>query len=114
MAAAQCRRCRASRPFTLVRIAFTDRVAAMMVMELRRQSPTLMRFAGRPWIATVAALVLLLAAPAPLHAEEAAARIDLTRHPVGYLALLIFFVAYGFVTVEEVIQMRKSKPVMLA
>jgi len=40
--------------------------------------------------------------------------IDLTQHPVGYLALLIFFVAYGFVAVEKAIQMRKSKPVMLA
>ena len=39
---------------------------------------------------------------------------DLTQHPVGYLALLIFFVAYEFVAVEEVIQLRKSKPVMLA
>ena len=45
---------------------------------------------------------------------EAAARIDLTQHPVGYLALLIFFVAYGFVAVEKAIQLRKSKPVMLA
>src|SRR5690606_13471118 len=35
-------------------------------------------------------------------------------HPVGYLALLIFFVAYGFVTVENAIHLRKSKPVMLA
>ena len=62
----------------------------------------------------VSVFVLLLSAPAPLHAQEAAARIDLTQHPVGYLALLIFFVAYGFVAVEEVIQLRKSKPVMLA
>ena len=62
----------------------------------------------------VSVFVLLLSAPASLHAQEAAARIDLTQHPVGYLALLIFFVAYGFVAVEEVIQLRKSKPVMLA
>jgi len=48
------------------------------------------------------------------HAQEAVSPIDLTRHPVGYLALLIFFVAYGFVAVEKVIQLRKSKPVMLA
>ncbi len=45
---------------------------------------------------------------------EAVPPIDLTRHPVGYLALLIFFIAYGFVAVEKVIQLRKSKPVMLA
>jgi Na+/H+ antiporter NhaD/arsenite permease-like protein len=62
----------------------------------------------------VSALALLLSAAASLHAQESAARIDLTQHPIGYLALLIFFVAYGFVAVEEVIQLRKSKPVMLA
>ncbi len=61
---------------------------------------------------TIAALTIV---PSVLHAaEESAARIDLTRHPVGFLALLIFFVAYGFVAVEEVIQLRKSKPVVMA
>ena len=50
----------------------------------------------------------------PAYADETVARIDLTRHPVGYLALLIFFVAYGLVAIEKAIQLRKSKPVMLA
>jgi Na+/H+ antiporter NhaD/arsenite permease-like protein len=59
-------------------------------------------------------VALLTIAPSSLHAAEVAKSIDLTRHPVGYLMLLIFFVAYGFVAVEEVIQLRKSKPVMLA
>jgi Na+/H+ antiporter NhaD/arsenite permease-like protein len=71
-----------------------------------------MRFAGWRWMA--AGLALLLSAPAPLHAAEVVAPLDLTRHPVGYLALMIFFVAYGFVAVEKAIQMHKSKPVMLA
>ena len=67
------------------------------------------------WMWFLAAFVLLLPLfIAPVHAEEIASRIDLTRHPVGFLALLIFFVAYGFVAVEKAIQMRKSKPVMLA
>jgi Na+/H+ antiporter NhaD/arsenite permease-like protein len=70
------------------------------------------RIGGRLWL--LAALVLLPLLAAPAHAQEMAARIDLTRHPVGYLALLIFFVAYGFVAVEKAIQLRKSKPVMLA
>ena len=56
---------------------------------------------------------LLLAAPAQA-AEDPTARLDLTQHPVGYLALLIFFIAYGFVVIEKAIQLRKSKPVMLA
>jgi hypothetical protein len=86
----------------------------MMAFDFRRQGLTMERFAGRPWMLAVPAFALLLSAPAPLHAEQAAARMDLTQHPVGYLALLIFFVAYGFVAVEEAIQLRKSKPVMLA
>lgn len=67
---------------------------------------------GRLCFALVVALLAIT--PSSLHAQETASRIDLTHHPVGYLALLIFFVAYGFVAVEEVIQLRKSKPVMLA
>lgn len=50
----------------------------------------------------------------PAYAQDTASHIDLTRHPIGYLALAIFFVAYGFVAVENAIHMRKSKPVMLA
>src|SRR5690606_23529812 len=59
-------------------------------------------------------LVLVPLQIVPAHAQEAAPLIDLTRHPVGFLALLIFFVAYAFVAVEKAIQLRKSKPVMLA
>jgi len=71
-------------------------------------------FSGRLWLRALV-LTLLAIAPSPLHALEASApRIDLTNHPVGYLTLLIFFVAYGFVAVEKVIQLHKSKPVMLA
>lgn len=62
----------------------------------------------------MAAFILFPVSITPAAAQEAASLIDLTRHPVGYLALLIFFVAYGFVAVEKAIHMRKSKPVMLA
>jgi Na+/H+ antiporter NhaD/arsenite permease-like protein len=72
-----------------------------------------MKRAGRrSWL--LAAFVLLLLRAVPVHAEGSVPHIDLTQHPVGYLALLIFFVAYGFVAVEKAIQLRKSKPVMLA
>ncbi len=67
---------------------------------------------GQLKLLTASASLTLLAAPA--HALETAPHIDLTRHPIGYLALLIFFIAYGFVVVEKAIQLRKSKPVMLA
>ncbi len=42
------------------------------------------------------------------------ASLHLTQSWYGYLALAIFFVAYGFVIFEETTQMRKSKPVLLA
>ena len=60
----------------------------------------------------VCALLPLVAIPPP--AQAATSTLDLTQHPVGSLALLIFFIAYGFVTVEKAIHLRKSKPVMLA
>jgi len=67
-----------------------------------------MKHFGRLWLPVVPVLF------SPVQAQAAAAPLDLTNHPAGYVALAIFFVAYGFVAVEEVIQLRKSKPVMLA
>lgn len=66
------------------------------------------------WFLFLAAPIMLALPAAPAHAAEIAARIDLTAHAVGYLALLIFFAAYGFVVIEKAIQLHKSKPVMLA
>ncbi len=40
--------------------------------------------------------------------------IDLTDHAVGYIALLLFVIAYGVVMAEEFTHLRKSKPVILA
>ncbi|BCU07775.1 sodium:proton antiporter NhaD [Allochromatium tepidum] len=40
--------------------------------------------------------------------------IDLTDHTVGYLALLIFGIAYALVMAEEFLHLRKSKPVIIA
>ena len=44
-------------------------------------------------------------------AEE---HLNLTAHPAGLLALVVFAVAYLLVVVEETIHLRKSKPVLLA
>jgi Na+/H+ antiporter NhaD/arsenite permease-like protein len=68
----------------------------------------------RGWLLLLAVCVMLPLLVGPAHAEDVARHIDLTRHPVGYLMLLIFFTAYAFVAVEKAIHMRKSKPVMLA
>lgn len=40
--------------------------------------------------------------------------VDLTGHWVGFFALFVFFSAYLLVVLEEVIELRKSKPMMLA
>lgn len=40
--------------------------------------------------------------------------IDLTQHAVGYMALVVFAIAYMFVILEEQMQLKKSKPVLLA
>jgi NhaD family Na+/H+ antiporter len=40
--------------------------------------------------------------------------LDLTKHLGGYIAIIVFVVAYLFVMAEEVTHMRKSKPVMFA
>ncbi len=56
----------------------------------------------------------LLAPSMALASAAAGDRIDLTGHPVGYLALGLFVLAFVFVMAEEYTHMRKSKPVMLA
>lgn len=40
--------------------------------------------------------------------------LDLTQHPVGYAALVIFVLAYVIVILEEQLHLRKSKPVIVA
>ena len=41
-------------------------------------------------------------------------QLDLTNHLVGFTALVVFILAYGFVMAEEFTHLRKSKPVLLA
>ena len=58
---------------------------------------------------------LLMAAPVYAGGGETQASIpDLTRHWAGYAVLLTFIVAYIVVILEEHIEMRKSKPVIVA
>lgn len=62
-------------------------------------------------------ILLLLGAAETVFAASSGAvmeTLDLTSHWAGYIALLVFVIAYGFVMLEEVTHMRKSKPVLLA
>jgi NhaD family Na+/H+ antiporter len=60
-------------------------------------------------------LAALAMAPGCAFAGVAQAdNVGFTRHPVGYLAVAIFTVAYIFVMFEEKLHLRKCKPVLLA
>lgn len=59
--------------------------------------------------------LILLALPAPvLAAVGGSGWIDLTGHAIDLFAISIFALAYVAVMTEEVTQLRKSKPVLLA
>ncbi|WP_231886682.1 hypothetical protein [Methylomonas methanica] len=52
--------------------------------------------------------------PTPVSAEASSPALDLSGHWVGYLCVGLFAVAYLLVVLEEVLELRKSKPMMLA
>ena len=62
----------------------------------------------------VVAGVCALASPALALASDTALHPDLSGHPVGLIALLVFVLAYLAVMGEEFLHLRKSKPVVLA
>lgn len=64
-------------------------------------------------IRSIFLLSLLFCLP-DLAVAETAGVINLTRHWVGFVALGLFVFAYVFVVLEEVTDLRKSKPMMLA
>ena len=58
-------------------------------------------------------LILLGLFPSLAVASSSTQNLDLTSHWAGYLALILFVIAYIFVMVEEFTHFRKSKPVIL-
>ncbi|MGX2042095.1 sodium:proton antiporter NhaD [Methylocaldum sp. MU1018] len=58
----------------------------------------------------LAAVLPLTALAAPMDGQV----LDLTGHFVGYLSIAAFVLAYLFVVLEEVTELKKSKPMMLA
>jgi len=60
-------------------------------------------------------MALIGAFPAAVSASVSGGeQLDLTNHLVGFTALVVFILAYGFMMTEEFTQLRKSKPVLLA
>jgi len=62
----------------------------------------------------VLVVMSLLTGPVAAESLAAAKPLDLTLHWVGFFALGVFLLAYLVVVLEEVIELRKSKPMMLA
>lgn len=60
------------------------------------------------------AFMALLSSQAQAAGQETPQILDLTTSAYGYLALLIFLLAYVFVVMEERLALRKSKPVIVA
>lgn len=58
--------------------------------------------------------VLFFLLPEASMASSSPQTLDLTEHTIGYIAIIIFVVAYLAVMAEEFTQLRKSKPVMIA
>lgn len=56
---------------------------------------------------------LLASLPVLAEGKDAAANFHLVSHPIGWIALLLFVLAYVAVILEERIHIAKSKPVML-
>lgn len=63
------------------------------------------------FISLFATLLLSFATTA---ADETSSKLNLTQHWVGYTAIAIFILAYTLVILEEKLNLRKSKPVLLA
>ncbi|MDH5229752.1 MAG: sodium:proton antiporter NhaD [Gammaproteobacteria bacterium] len=65
-------------------------------------------------IATFFTLLLLPISALASGGGDATNHLDLTKHIVGYAALVVFAIAYTAVMLEEFTHLRKSKPVLLA
>jgi len=67
-----------------------------------------------PSVRSLLPLSLIGMLPGIALASPATGAVDLTGHPVGITALIVFVIAYGLVMSEEFTHLRKSKPVLLA
>ncbi len=66
-----------------------------------------------PMLKLLIAIFLCLQAGLVFAADETAAPLNLTTHPLAIINVFIFIIAYILVMLEEYTRMRKSKPVLL-
>jgi Na+/H+ antiporter NhaD/arsenite permease-like protein len=67
-----------------------------------------------PKLKVLLAFLLAVSPLTVLAAPEKGQALDLSRHSIGYLAIAAFVTAYIFVVLEEITELKKSKPMMLA
>lgn len=67
-----------------------------------------------PYPQYLALLLISLLPSVALAAEEAVKPLDLTQSWAGYAALVIFTIAYLFAMIEEVTELKKSKPMVFS
>jgi len=72
-----------------------------------------MKFIGQITSISILSIFLLLIPISVIAADDAHLQ-DFTAHWGGIACLIIFCLAYGLVVLEDHIQMRKSKPVIVA
>jgi len=90
-------------------------VALTLMLVARPLLPAMKRLAGFNYIPLVIFLLLPSLSLAAEGADELAKKpLDLTHHWVGYLALILFAVAYILAMTEEITELRKSKPMVFA
>jgi len=74
-------------------------------------TPNMMKFLAQSFLIYALLLFFPIAALASGLEHKT---LDLTEHMTGYLALLVFFIAYVLVILEEQLHLHKSKPMLLA
>ncbi len=72
------------------------------------------RLVNKLMVFSIAVFCMSLVPSMAFAAEVHGKTLDLTNHWVGYAAIAVFVLAYVLVMLEEVIHLRKSKPVILA
>ncbi|MFI3188050.1 MAG: sodium:proton antiporter NhaD [Methylococcales bacterium] len=93
--------------FLLIVMLFNDYLSARtkFIKQLLKKSP---------YPSYLALLLISLLPSVALAAEESVKPLNLTQNWAGYAALVIFAIAYLFAMIEEVTELKKSKPMVFA
>ncbi len=96
----------------LIAVLFTKAHPSIGTLFMNSSLPKLLK--PLPCTKYLSVLLVSCFSSVTLAAEEPAKALDLTQHWVGYSALVIFAVAYSLAMIEEVTELKKSKPMVFA